>query len=371
MKRLHRSSSASTSATPSVRLASSKEDQAWFDAQLDCFHDLGPTTPIGDFLRQIVEIDSKPVALLAWVPACYALKDRDRWISWSAPQRVARLKLIVQNRRLLILSPKGAAPNLASQAMGAALRALPVQWLEVFGYQPLLAESFTDPEDYAGTTYTATNWQLLGTTQGYARSRLDDHRRRTALPAQDRPDHRRERRRLSPAGQRQPTPSGETGPEKGVDLGRPLFEESQVGHGRVDNRALHHFATDGMAMDFPFARSLMVVRSRRTEKRSGKSTVETRCYISSLEPEDRTPEQWLQLIRGHWAGFENRNHWRRDALMGEDRSRSRNRSFLTNLALIRNGLFRVLNRCFPGDSIPVIRERIQAKPCLAFRALEA
>ncbi len=173
MKCLHQSSSGSTSATPSVRLASSKEDQAWFDAQLDSFHDLGTTTPIGDFLRQIVEIDSKPVALLAWGPACYALKDRDRWISWSAPQRVARLKLIVQNRRLLILSPKGAAPNLASQAMGAALRALPVQWLEVFGYQPLLAESFTDPEGYAGTTYKATNWQLLGTTQGYARSRLD------------------------------------------------------------------------------------------------------------------------------------------------------------------------------------------------------
>ena len=159
--------------------------------------------------------------------------------------------------------------------------------------------------------------------------------------------------------------------KKASTSGAPFFEESQVGHGRVDNRALHHFATDGMAMDFPFARSLMVVRSRRTEKRSGKSTVETRYYISSLEPEDRTPEQWLQLIRGHWAGFENRNHWRRDALMGEDRSRSRNRSLLTNLALIRNGLFRVLNRCFPGDSIPVIRERIQAKPCLAFRALEA
>jgi len=57
--------------------------------------------------------------------------------------------------------------------------------------------------------------------------------------------------------------------------------------------------------------------------------------------------------------------------MGEDRSRSRSRSLLTNLALIRNGLLRVLNRCFPGDSIPVIRERIQAKTSLAFRALEA
>ena len=126
-----------------------------------------------------------------------------------------------------------------------------------------------------------------------------------------------------------------------------------------------------MAVDFPYARSLVVVRSRRSQKRSGKTTEEIRYYISSLEPEDLTPEQWLQLIRGHWAGVENRNHWRRDALMGEDRSRSRNRSLLTNLALIRNGLLRVLNRCFPGDSIPVIRECIQAKPSLAFRALEA
>ena len=54
------------------------------------------------------------------------------------------------------------------------------------------------------------------------------------------------------------------------------------------------FATDGMAMDFPFARSLVVVRSRRTEKRSGKSTEETRYYISSLEPEGRPPHPWHQ-----------------------------------------------------------------------------
>jgi hypothetical protein len=47
-------------------------------------------------------------------PGCYALKDRDRWIGWSASQRV------VQNRRFLVLAPKGASSNLASQALGAA-----------------------------------------------------------------------------------------------------------------------------------------------------------------------------------------------------------------------------------------------------------
>lgn len=156
-----------------VRVLTTPEECAWFDAQLEASHDLGGSRPVGDFLRQVVENAFGAVSLLAWGPACYALKDRDRWISWNATQRIARLKLIVQNRRFLVLAPKGSSPNLASRAMGAALRALPAQWRQAFGYRPLLAESFTDPESHAGTTYKATNWQLLGTTAGYSRSRAD------------------------------------------------------------------------------------------------------------------------------------------------------------------------------------------------------
>jgi hypothetical protein len=86
---------------------------------------------------------------------------------------VERLKLIVQNRRFLVLSDKGASPNLASQTMGAALRALSGQWQESFGYRPLLAESFTDPEAFAGTCYKASNWQAVGMSAGYSRHRAD------------------------------------------------------------------------------------------------------------------------------------------------------------------------------------------------------
>ncbi|MEY3277128.1 MAG: hypothetical protein RL153_2396 [Verrucomicrobiota bacterium] len=57
--------------------------------------------------------------------------------------------------------------------MGAAQRSLPAQWHAAFGYRSLLAESITDPEAHARTTNKATNWQLLGTTAGYSRSRLD------------------------------------------------------------------------------------------------------------------------------------------------------------------------------------------------------
>lgn len=159
-------------ATLTVRVAR-EDEHAAFDAQLGEHHYLGAGQAVGDYLRQIVERADQQVALLVWGPACYALKDRDLWIGWSVPQRVPRLKLIVQNRRFLLLTAKGQTPNLASQVLGAALRALPAQWQTGFGYVPLLAESFTDPEAYAGTCYKASNWEPVGWSAGYARHRAD------------------------------------------------------------------------------------------------------------------------------------------------------------------------------------------------------
>lgn len=148
-------------------------DYAEFDREMAEQHYLGAGRPVGDYLRQRVSVRGRPAALLVWGPACYALKDRDRWLGWSATQRVERLKLIVQNRRFLLLAGKTQAPNLASQTLAAALRALPAQWQESFGYRPLLAESFTDPEASEGTCYKASNWEPVGTSAGYSRHRAD------------------------------------------------------------------------------------------------------------------------------------------------------------------------------------------------------
>ena len=79
----------------------------------------------------------------------------------------------MQNRRFLLLTAKGEAPNLASQTLAAAVRALPTHWQQAFGYRPLLAESFTDPEAYAGTCYNASNWEPVGFSAGYSRHRAD------------------------------------------------------------------------------------------------------------------------------------------------------------------------------------------------------
>lgn len=115
-----------------------------------------------------------------------------------------------------------------------------------------------------------------------------------------------------------------------------------------------------MRLDFPYARAIVVVRSERTIKKTGQTSQESRYYLASQPPEENTEEQWLNLIRGHWAGVENRNHWRRDALMGEDRSRSRNPNLLANLALIRNVLLAVLEK-LESHSLPETREFLHSR----------
>src|ERR1041385_4128308 len=144
-----------------------------FDQLLAHKHYLGPSPSVGDFLRQVVVRDGQWIALLVWGPAALKLKDREAWIGWNATQRAERLKLVVQNRRYLLLHDKGAEPNLASQALAAACRALPDQWQERFHYRPLLAESFTDPEAYSGTCYKASGWQPVGMSEGNSRHRAD------------------------------------------------------------------------------------------------------------------------------------------------------------------------------------------------------
>jgi predicted transposase YbfD/YdcC len=136
---------------------------------------------------------------------------------------------------------------------------------------------------------------------------------------------------------------------------------------------MHAFAVEPLTLDFPYARAIVVVRSERTIKKTGQSSQESRYYLSNRLPEEHTPKQWLTLIRGHWAGVENRNHWRRDALMGEDRSRSRNPKLLANLALIRNVLLAVLESPESPEkrSLPQTRETLQRRTdeCLKLLSL--
>jgi predicted transposase YbfD/YdcC len=130
---------------------------------------------------------------------------------------------------------------------------------------------------------------------------------------------------------------------------------------------VHAFPIEPLEADFAHARALIVVRSRRTLKKTGLSSSESRYYLSSVVPQQYRPEQWLKLICGHWAGVEIRNHWRRDVIMGEDGSRSRNPNLLANLALIRSALLWALAEEFADRPQPEIHESLHSNPsrCLA------
>ena len=164
----------SRQANPSLEVRPvAAEELEDFEKLLAGKHYLGSSPPVGDFLRQVVVREGRWVALLVWGPAALKLKDREQWMGWNRALAAQRLKLVVQNRRYLLVHERGEEPNLASAALAAACRALPGQWQEHFGYTPLIAESFTDPEGYSGTCYKASGWQSVGMTEGNRRHRAD------------------------------------------------------------------------------------------------------------------------------------------------------------------------------------------------------
>lgn len=124
-----------------------------------------------------------------------------------------------------------------------------------------------------------------------------------------------------------------------------------------------------MATNFVGSRAIVHIRSTRTEKKSGRTSVEDRYYLSSQDQGERTGEGWIDLSRSHWAGVENRNHWRRDASLGEDRTRLRHDRALINLALLRSVNLRLLSNDDDGNWLPAKKERLAADPTAALQLI--
>ncbi|HMO52190.1 MAG TPA: hypothetical protein PKE26_17175 [Kiritimatiellia bacterium] len=120
--------------------------------------------------------------------------------------------------------------------------------------------------------------------------------------------------------------------------------------------------------DFPYVRAVVAVRKRTIIKE--RLSEETRYFISSMDTHERIPARWLQLIRGHWAGVEIRNHWRRDAIWMEDKTRSRNENIVGALALIRNSLLAVVgNEADRHGSLPALTEALCTKTHLVLKLI--
>ena len=121
------------------------------------------------------------LAVVGFGASAWKAAPRDRFIGWSVAQREARLQLVVNNARFLIL-PWVQVRNLASTVLARSSRRLPDDWQARYGYRPLLLETFVQSDRFAGTSYRAANWTHVGQTQG--RGKLDVHRTHP-LPRKD------------------------------------------------------------------------------------------------------------------------------------------------------------------------------------------
>jgi hypothetical protein len=123
------------------------------------------------------------------------------------------------------------------------------------------------------------------------------------------------------------------------------------------------FAIDPLDVDLPHVRSLVVVRKTSSASACPEEHT-TACYLSSRLPGPAA--EFARFIRGHWGGCEIRNHWVRDALWAEDKTRSKNWNLNANLAILRAGLIALRARAASDLSWPVIFERAAHKPSFPF-----
>lgn len=112
-------------------------------------------------------------------------------------------------------------------------------------------------------------------------------------------------------------------------------------------------------MNFPHVETVIRVRRTSTAFKDPKDFLPG-YYLSSRSAESMTPEQWLKRIRGHWGGIEIRNHWRKDACLREDKTRSRNPNIVAAMAMLRNCLLLFLNEDPHTSNLNALTEAVAA-----------
>ena len=129
---------------------------------LEAFHPLGGRL-CGSQLRYLIKCPQGILGVLTFSAAARRLRARDQWIGWSDTARAENLHRIVNNSRFL-LRPAVEVKHLASHVLALAIKGLPQDWEQRYGYRPWLVESFVEQAKYRGCSYRASNWQELETT---------------------------------------------------------------------------------------------------------------------------------------------------------------------------------------------------------------
>ena len=148
----------------------SQENQR-FEYYLFHHHYLGFNRTVGENIKYLIQDQfGRDLGCVLFGSAAWKTEDRDRFIGWSDSIRQQNVNFITNNTRFLIL-PWVTVPHLASHVLGLILRRLNRDWLDKYGHQVYLVETFVDQNRFKGTCYKAANWTRIGQTKG--RSRQD------------------------------------------------------------------------------------------------------------------------------------------------------------------------------------------------------
>ena len=109
------------------------------------------------------------------------------------------------------------------------------------------------------------------------------------------------------------------------------FVDIEKTRGRITCRIVKVF-TELKNIDLDWVGVQSLIQIERIGIRSGKKYLQTNHYISSLVSKATT---FANRIRQHW-GIENRLHWVKDVVFGEDAAPLSNYNAATNWSIIRN-----------------------------------
>ena len=145
-------------------------EESQFQKLMQSYHYLGALPKIGNTIWYVATHNDEWLALISYSASALKCGVRDNWIGWRFRHQYDRLHLVANNSRFLIL-PQYHQKNLASKILSLCKRRIQQDWLNRFGYPLLLMETFVDPSRFVGTIYKAANWEFIGKTKGYQRTR--------------------------------------------------------------------------------------------------------------------------------------------------------------------------------------------------------
>jgi hypothetical protein len=154
-----------------TRVIGSKALSLWRE-YIERYHYLKYTQLSGAQIRYFIYENNRLVALISFSAAAWKTAPRDQFIGWGSEKREKNLHYIINNSRFLIL-PWVRSANLASKILSMVAKQLPQEWFDIYGYRPVLFETFVDSKRFTGGCYKAANWIYVGETKG--RGKLDRH----------------------------------------------------------------------------------------------------------------------------------------------------------------------------------------------------